>query len=219
MRSISNESIADLTVFFRSWLQVGGMAHSKQRKANNHGWKSAGLTTLDSGTSTTQSLPSMITAEIAESIDQSVLCWFATISGDGFPNVSPKEAFLHDGEGGILVANIASPVTVRNIERDPRVCVSFVNVFVQKGYKIAGRATVLKTGDAGFDEKADKLTAAIGPAFPVISVIVIEPVRVDEIVAPSYRLFPDSGPLDRIRESLQTYRVDEYKQQADNDPC
>ena len=53
----------------------------------------------------------LITAEIARSIEQSVLCWLATVSADGIPNVSPKEAFLHDGEGRLLVANIASPTT------------------------------------------------------------------------------------------------------------
>jgi len=157
----------------------------------------------------------MITSKIADSIDQSVLCWLATISEDGFPNVSPKEAFLHDGEGKLLVANIASPVTVRNLERDPRVCLSFVNVFVQKGYKITGKAAVLKPGDAGFDEQHRPLTAAIGAAFPVISVIVIEPVAVAVIIAPSYRLYPDTEPLDRIRDSLQTYRVKEYQRRAE----
>lgn len=157
----------------------------------------------------------MITAEIAESIDQSVLCWLATISEDGSPNVSPKEAFLHDGQGRILVANIASPVTARNIERIPRICLSFVNVFIQRGYKISGTATVLKPGDSGFDEKHRRLTDAIGAAFPIISVIVIEPVAVAEIIAPSYRLFPDTGPVDRIRESLQTYRVEEFQQRAE----
>ena len=157
----------------------------------------------------------LITDKIAESIDQSVLCWLATVSEDGFPNVSPKEAFLHDGKGRILVANIASPVTAGNIKRDPRVCVSFVNIFIQRGYKITGRATVLRPGDSGFEEQCQKLIAAIGDTFPIISVIVIEPGTVDEIIAPSYRLFPDSGPDDRIRESLRSYEVDNYKSRAD----
>ncbi|MCB1204124.1 MAG: pyridoxamine 5'-phosphate oxidase family protein [Verrucomicrobiae bacterium] len=157
----------------------------------------------------------MITPEIIDSIDQSVLCWLATVSGDGFPNVSPKEAFLYDGKGKILIGNIASPVTVRNIERDERVCVSFVNVFVQKGYKITGRAKVLRPDDVSYEDKHRKLTLAIGSAFPIISIIEIDPVKVDEIIAPSYRLFPDSGPAERIKEALATYRVDEYKRQAE----
>ena len=156
----------------------------------------------------------LITSDVAESIDISVLCWLATVSEDGTPNVSPKEAFLHDGQGRILVANIASPVTVRNIERDGRVCVSFVNVFVQKGYKVSGQVTNLKPGDSGFDAAHNLLTNAIGTEFPILSIIVIEPTAVAEIVAPSYRLFPDTGPLDRIRESLVTYRVAEYQRRA-----
>ncbi|MEM0896923.1 MAG: pyridoxamine 5'-phosphate oxidase family protein [Verrucomicrobiota bacterium] len=157
----------------------------------------------------------MITPEIAQSIDQSVLCWLATVSADGYPNVSPKEAFLHDGDGKILVANIASPVTVRNIEKDERVCISFVNVFIQKGYKITGRSRILREGDDGYDERHRKLSTAIGKAFPIFSVIEIKPTACDEIIAPSYRLFPDSGPIDRITESLATYQVDDYKEQAE----
>lgn len=160
----------------------------------------------------------MITPEIADSIEQSVLCWIATNSENGFPNVSPKEAFLHDGEGKILVANIASPVTAGNIERDNKVCLSFVNVFVQKGYKITGTATVVKKGDPGYEERHAKLTAMIGTAFPILSILEIDPVAVAEIVAPSYRLFPESGPLDRIREALETYRVDEYQVQSEEGP-
>ncbi len=156
----------------------------------------------------------MITSEIAESIEQSVLCWLATTSEDGFPNVSPKEAFLYDGEGKILVANIASPVTARNIGQNANVCISFVNVFIQKGYKIVGTANILKRGDSGYENKHGKLVAAIGSAFPIISVIEIEPVSVHAIVAPSYRLFPDTGPVDRIRESLETYKVEQYQKRA-----
>jgi len=159
----------------------------------------------------------MITPEIADSIDQSVLCWLATNSEDGFPNVSPKEAFLYDGEGKILVANIASPITVRNIERDERVCISFVNIFVQKGYKIVGIANIVRRTDPGYEDKHGILTAVIGSTFPILSVIEIDPVAVHEIIAPSYRLFPESGPVDRIRESIETYRVGEYQKRAEQD--
>ena len=153
----------------------------------------------------------MIPSEVAESIENCVLCWLATVSEDGTPNVSPKEAFLHDGEGRILVANIASPVTVRNIKQNERVCISFVNIFIQKGYKIAGNATVLEPGDTGYEARHERLTSLIGSAFPIVSIIEIDPVETDEIIAPSYRLLPETGPRERIRESLETYQVDEYK--------
>lgn len=37
----------------------------------------------------------IITNEIKKYIDQSVLCWLATVSTDGVPNVSPKEIFSY----------------------------------------------------------------------------------------------------------------------------
>ncbi|MCA9195373.1 MAG: pyridoxamine 5'-phosphate oxidase family protein [Planctomycetaceae bacterium] len=159
--------------------------------------------------------PKLILPDIAESINESVLCWLATTSEDGFPNVSPKEAFLYDGEDRILIANIASPISVKNIHRDDRVCVSFVNVFVQKGFKVVGHAKVLVPGDSEFEVQHGKLVEAIGTTFPILSVIEVTPTKVVEIVAPSYRLFPDSGPLDRIKESLRTYRVQEYQHRAE----
>lgn len=157
----------------------------------------------------------MLSREVIEAIDQSVLCWLATISEDGFPNVSPKEAFVHDCQGKILVANIASPISVRNIEKNDRVCVSFVNVFLQKGFKVKGRAIILKPSNPGYEDRLRKLTDAIGATYPIISIIEIQPIKIDPIVAPSYRLFPDSGPADRIREALTTYKVDEYKSLAE----
>ena len=38
---------------------------------------------------------------------------------------------MYDGDGRILVAHIASPGTVRNIESEPRVCLSFIT-FVER---------------------------------------------------------------------------------------
>ena len=57
-----------------------------------------------------------LTTAIKESIDRSVLCWLATVSIDGMPNVSPKEIFNHYKEDKVIVANIASPQTVKNIK-------------------------------------------------------------------------------------------------------
>ena len=36
-----------------------------------------------------------LTEEVKAYIDQSVLCWLATVSSDKIPNVSPKECFTY----------------------------------------------------------------------------------------------------------------------------
>lgn len=159
----------------------------------------------------------MITKEVQRLIDASVLCWLATASQDGMPNVSPKEAFMHDGSGRILVANIASPNTVKNITANPRVCVSFIDPFVQKGFKIKGVATVLEKEDAGYAERHEKLESLIGTKYRIRSIIEIDPAHVEPIIAPSYAMFPNTTENTKIAESLAAYKVAHYQERAKSD--
>ena len=157
----------------------------------------------------------MITEEIAHSIESSVLCWFATVAPDGSPNVSPKEAFMHDGNGKIIVAHIASPQTVRNIESNPLVCLSFVNVFTQKGHKVRGTAQILRASHERYPHQKVKLAQLVGDTFPIPAVIEIEPTEIEEIIAPSYRMFPDTTINKMVQQALATYKVTEYQ----NEDC
>ena len=55
----------------------------------------------------------MLTTEIKNYIDKSLLCWLATSSLENIPNVSPKEIFTYYKSNNIIVANISSPQTVK----------------------------------------------------------------------------------------------------------
>lgn len=132
----------------------------------------------------------MLSPEVQEFARRSVLCWLATVDASGQPNVSPKEIFAVVDPMHLVVAHIASPTTVRNVRVQPRVCVSFVEVFVQKGYKVFGTARYLLPGDDGFAQWAAPLLAMAGPRFPIHGVIVIRAEAVEPILAPSYRLYP-----------------------------
>lgn len=66
-----------------------------------------------------------------EDLGGCVLCWWATADEQGQPNVSPKEVFAVVDDQHLLIANIASPVSVRNIQHNPKVCVSIIDIFVQ----------------------------------------------------------------------------------------
>jgi predicted pyridoxine 5'-phosphate oxidase superfamily flavin-nucleotide-binding protein len=52
----------------------------------------------------------------------------ATVSSQGEPNVSPKELFFVLDTETLLIANIASPQSLKNILQNSKVCVSGVNV-------------------------------------------------------------------------------------------
>lgn len=157
----------------------------------------------------------LLTEKVEKSIESSVLCWLATVSEDGTPNVSPKEAFLHDGDGKILIAHIASPQTVLNIEQEPRVCVSFVNVITQRGYKVKGTARILKRSDTESQKQWSLLNDLVGRRFRILAVIEIQPSKIEEIIAPSYRMFPNVTTDDMVRQSLHTYKVVDYQKRVE----
>ncbi|MES9828405.1 MAG: pyridoxamine 5'-phosphate oxidase family protein [Candidatus Thiodiazotropha sp.] len=107
----------------------------------------------------------MLSTEIQESIKECVLCWLATVDSDGAPNVSTKEMFVSDGNDQILIANIASPNSTKNIESNNNVCVSFIDIFKQKGFKVKGTATIIGESAASYHSKLKLLQSLGGEGF------------------------------------------------------
>ncbi|MEM6318205.1 MAG: pyridoxamine 5'-phosphate oxidase family protein [Bacteroidota bacterium] len=150
----------------------------------------------------------MLTPNIKKYIDQSVLCWLATVSKEGIPNVSPKEIFTYLDDEHIGIAHIASPNSLRNIRANGNVCVSFVDVFVQKGYKLVGQAEIIDKNAPSFQKEAHKILTMAGAAFPLQALLKIKVVKTAPILAPSYLLYPDkTTEAQQIQSALKTYRV------------
>ena len=149
----------------------------------------------------------MLNQEIRDYINRSVLCWLATSSNDNFPNVSPKEAFLAYDDDSIIIANIASPQSVRNIRENEKVCVSFIDVFVQKGYQLKGSAQIITKEHAGFDAMKNTLETLTKGKFPFSSITRVQVEKAKKIIAPSYILFPETTEEQQIAESKRSYQV------------
>lgn len=149
----------------------------------------------------------MLNEEILRSIQRSVLCWLATVDSTGTPNVSPKEIFRAHGEERLLVANIASPRSARNILGNPNVCVAFIDIFVQKGFKLGGIAELVLPADPRFAELGAPLEEMTGGRFPIHSIFSIDVRRTEAIVAPSYRMFPGATEASQVEAAMRTYGV------------
>ena len=150
----------------------------------------------------------MLNESVREAARRSVLCWLATVDVDGQPNVSPKEVWAIADEQHVVVAHIASPVSARNIAQQPQVCLSFVDVFVQKGYKLLGLAREVHANDPGFAVWAEHLLAMVGQRFTIQSVLVIQVQSVAAIVAPSYRFYPnETTEASQVASAMRTYGV------------
>lgn len=150
----------------------------------------------------------ILTEEVVHSMRRSVLCWLATSDRDNTPNVSPKEMFTHFEDDVVLIAHLISPVSVRNVEANPRVCVSFVDVFVQKGFKLKGEARVVARSDPAFAPYARRLADRYSDKWPIKAVIEVKVTSVAPIRAPSYLLFPDTTTeASQIESAMRTYGV------------
>lgn len=149
----------------------------------------------------------MFTDDVKNYIQQCVLCWLATVDEQGCPNVSPKEVFAADSDSILLIANIASPESVRNIRANPNACVSFVDIFVQKGYKLRGRATIVEKTEPHFDDMLKPLLVITKGAFPIQSIIRLEISHIAPIIAPSYRFISGTTEDEQIQNAMSKYGV------------
>ena len=148
-----------------------------------------------------------LTPEIKDYIDRSVLCWLATVSNENIPNVSPKEIFNYYEKNKIIVANIASPQTVRNIKQHENVCVSFVDILVQKGFQVKGKAKIIKKTDADFPEMEKILLEMTGGKFPFSTITEITIEMVKPIISPRYILYPETTEKEQIESAKKAYRI------------
>lgn len=147
----------------------------------------------------------ILSEDVLKYLERSVLCWLATVDNAGQPNVSPKEIFaVHNGK--LLIANIASPGSVKNIKTNPKVCVSFVDVLVQKGHQLKGVASVLMPFE---DADAFQVIQGLaGEKYKVLSVISVEIDKIKPIIAPSYLFYPETEEADKIEEAKRDYLLE-----------
>lgn len=149
----------------------------------------------------------MLTDEIKRYTERSVLCWLATCSRQGEPNVSPKEMFTYTDDYTLLIAHIASPNSIKNILENPQVCVSLVDLFVQKGFKLIGRARLIFPHEDEFAREAQRFIAKFGEGYPIRALIEIKVQRTERIIAPNYYLKPGTTEESQVQEALRTYGV------------
>ena len=149
----------------------------------------------------------MLTEDVKESISESILCWLATCNDKGEPNCSPKEVFAVSDQSELVIANIASPESVANIEVNPNVCVSFVHVFKQKGFKVKGQARYVPFGSKNFPLFMSLVEPMVGTSFKVNGFIVVCITSVKPIIAPAYYMVEGTTEASQISSAKKAYGV------------
>ena len=126
----------------------------------------------------------MLTQDMKRVIEEHRLGFVATAASDGTPNVSPKGTFAVLDDRTIAFGEIRSPGTIRNLRANPRIEVNLVDVFVRKGYRFAGMATVVERGEARFEILLPGLRSAL--AHRIRAVVVIAVTKALPLTSPVY---------------------------------
>lgn len=148
-----------------------------------------------------------LTTEIKQSIDKSILCWLATVSSENVPNVSPKEIFNYYGTDKIIVANIMSPQTIRNIKQNENISISFIDILIQKGFQVKGKAKIIEKTDLEFEAMKEILTKMTNGHFPFSTITEITIEKVKPIIAPKYLLYPETTEKEQIKSAKKIYGI------------
>lgn len=142
--------------------------------------------------------------DIKKYMNQSVLCWLATASQDNIPNVSPKEVFTYF-QDYIIIANIMSPQSAKNIKENPNVCLSFIDILVQKGYQLKGNAEIISKHQPEFETLKQPLLKITEGKFPFSSLFKITVESTKPIIAPKYILYPETTEEAQIVSAKKAY--------------
>lgn len=142
----------------------------------------------------------ILTDDMKRVVREQRLGYFATVCPDGTPNLSPKGTIVVWDDDHLMFADIRSPQSVQNIERNPFVEVNVVDPLVRKGYRFKGRGTVHRSDDV-FQRGCQKYRDA-GATSEIQAVVLIRVDRALPLISPAY----DRGDTEeKVKEYWHRY--------------
>lgn len=88
----------------------------------------------------------ILTEDMKRVVREQRLGFFATVCPDGTPNLSPKGTTIVLDDDHLAFVDLGSPGTLSNLERNPAIEISMVDLFVRKGYRFKGTASIITEG-------------------------------------------------------------------------
>jgi predicted pyridoxine 5'-phosphate oxidase superfamily flavin-nucleotide-binding protein len=126
----------------------------------------------------------MITEKIRKFVSQQKLGFVATVSPNGTPNLSPKGTISVLDKNTLVFANIRSPQTIENLEKNPSVEINIVDPFSRRGYRFKGIAKIISDG-----EEYDKILLSYkqnGIQTTIKSIVMVNVKQILEVTSPLY---------------------------------
>ena len=127
-----------------------------------------------------------LSTEIKELLANQKLGYVATVCPDNTPNLSPKGTIIPWNNGKLAFADIKSPNTISNLEKNPSVEINVVDPLTRKGYRFKGTSSILRGG-----EEFAKIIShykKIGIKSEIQAVVLVQIQTFKEVTSPLYDL-------------------------------
>ena len=126
----------------------------------------------------------ILITEIKEFVNRTKLGFVATICPDGTPNLSPKGTTIAWDDEHLAFADIHSPGTIDNLRLNAAVEINVVDIFIRKGYRFKGSATIYSEG-LEF-EKGVAYFKTAGSKHTIKNIVLVKVDRIIPILSPAY---------------------------------
>ncbi|HTE47361.1 MAG TPA: pyridoxamine 5'-phosphate oxidase family protein [Gemmatimonadaceae bacterium] len=140
----------------------------------------------------------MISPDMRAVIDATHLCFVATITPDGKPNLSPKGTIGVWDDTNLFFLDIASPGTRANLTHSPWMELNVVEQLSRRGYRFFGQATLHSKGTAVYDEATRRVYGVTPPSLPAAAIVLLAVERAAPILSPAYWRVADETVLREI---------------------
>ena len=148
----------------------------------------------------------MLTPDMRAVIEAAHLCFAATVTPEGRPNLSPKGTIRAWDDAHLFFLDIASPGTRANLAHAPWMELNVVEQLSRRGYRFAGPAELQAAGSATYDEATRRVYGDTPPSAPVVAVVLLTVERAAPLLSPAYWRVADETALREIwrkrREAL-----------------
>ena len=128
----------------------------------------------------------MLTPDMRAVIDVASLCFAATVTPDGRPNLSPKGTIRVWDDEHLFFLDIASPQTRANLEHSPSLELNVVDQLSRRGYRFAGTATLHHPGSAVYDDAVRRIYGDTLPASRPAAAVLLAVERAEPVLSPAY---------------------------------
>src|SRR3954465_9308492 len=128
----------------------------------------------------------MLTPDMRAVIDAARLCFVATVTPDGRPNLSPKGTIGVWDDPRLFFLDIASPGTRANLAHSASMEINVVEQLSRRGYRFSGQAEHHASGSKICDEALRRVFGDSEPPYAIAGVVLLEVESSAPLFSPAY---------------------------------